>query len=169
MNKYIFIIISIIILIIIYYITNINNCKKKELFKSESELVSGQQTNPNSNNDSIDQDQEVTPYSLFIILGIIVMCLLCSVIYYFNTNIPIPELLQKKQLDLLEKTGQTNQLGHFGLPNTSDSSKPYIIIVQPSIVPVNQTLPTTSNPLNITNPIQIPNTPVQIQNSIPNY
>jgi uncharacterized protein YpmB len=152
MNKYIFIIISIIILTIIYYITNINNCKKKELFESEQES--------NTNNDG---EQEITPYSLLIILGIIIMCLLCSVIYYFNTNTPIPELIQKKQLDLLEKTSQ------LGLTNTSDSSKPYIIIVQPSIVPFNQTQPSLSNPTNITNPIQIPNIPVQIQNSLPNY
>ena len=141
MNKYILIIVLIIILVIICCVTYINNYKNKELFEVEQEL--------NSN-------QESPSYSIFIIFGVIVLCLLSLVIYYFNTVTPIPELIQKKQSEQLS------------LSNSSDSLKPYIIIVQPSIVPmpisnipvsnipVNQNL-TQPDFSNSTNPITIPN------------
>lgn len=157
MNKFIFIFVLIIILAIIYYFTHINNYANKELFESEQEL---------NQNDEIEQDS--SSYSLFIIFSVIVLCMCCSVIYYFNTNTPIPELLLKKQLEQISLTNTS------GLTNTSDSSKPYIIIVQPSIVPVNQSQPFSANPSNmsypsnISNPMQIPNTPIQVQNTMPN-
>lgn len=135
MNKYILLVVLIIILVVIYYFTHINtnNYISKELFESEQEF------NPNN-----ETNQDSSQYTLFIIFSVIVLCLMCSIIYYFNTNIPISELIQKKQLE------QTS------LTNTSDSSKPYIIIVQPSIIPVNQTQPFSQYyPSNMTNPYQI--------------
>lgn len=127
MNKYVFFIIIIIILVIIYYIknTNIIQYKNNEPFEN---------TNTNTN--------EETPYMFFVIFSLIVICLLCSVIYYFNTNTPISELIQKKQ---------SEQLGQLGLSNSSDSSKPYIIIVQPSIVPASMPIGTQNLPVNLQN------------------
>lgn len=131
MNKFIFIILLVIILIVIYFLTKLIINKNQELFQTE------QESNQNSN-----QNLETQQYTLFIFFSLIVLCLFCSVIYYFSTNTPISELIQKKQLEQLATS------------NTSDSSKPYIIIVQPSIVPVNQTQPNSSNvvyPYNIVN------------------
>lgn len=144
-----------IILVVIYcfncsYIFNKFN---KELFQSEQETnTNTEQNNYELTNDNIESDEsELIPNSLFIILSIIVLCMCCSVMYYFNTNTSVQELIQKKQLMVEQSI----------LSNTSDSSKPYIIIVQPSIVPINQTQPNpytnslltpNSNLLNLSNP-----------------
>jgi uncharacterized membrane protein len=140
----------VLILIIFYFFDHINIFSNKEQFESEQEINQDKELQESKESPKLDEVNEETEnssgddnasFNLYIYISIVLIILLCLVAYGLDQNMSISDQVQKKQME------------HLNPMNLMETSKPYIIIVQPSILPVG------------TNPIYSPN-PMYLQNQI---